>query len=142
MLVGCRLLTPAAPTERWTAELAETSVTAFLLARSDPQLPAAPLAAQGTGVYGALVDDAGGTRIWQVRQVSADVVALPISAAERAADVQFKADVVMLFEQRYCTVARATGTWRCEPWQAVRCCEQVWRLTPDGWISERPPVRQ
>jgi hypothetical protein len=143
LLAGCGLLAPGAPAERWSAELAETALAVFLMTRHDPLLPAGPLAAQGASVYGAVVDEAGGaTRVWQVRYPRAEVVSLPVAGREREAGVQFKADVVILFEQRYCTATREAGSWRCEPWQLARCCEQVWRLTRDGWASERPPARQ
>jgi hypothetical protein len=141
LLAGCGLLAPGAPAERWSAELGETALAAFLVTRHEPLLPTGPLATQGAHVYGATLDEAGGaTHVWQVRHPRADVVSLPVAGREREAGVQFKADVVIVFEQRYCTAE--ADSWRCEPWQLARCCEQVWRLTRDGWASERPPARQ
>lgn len=143
LLGGCGPLAPGAPVERWGTDLAETALAAFLVTRRDPPLPAGALTALGPDVYGLVVDEAGGPeRVWQVRHPRADVVSLPVSAREHEVGVQFKADVVIVFEQRYCMAGREAGTWRCEPWQLARCCEQVWRLTRDGWASERPPARQ
>lgn len=143
LLVGCGGRGDERDVDRWLAELGESAVTAFLQGRDDPSVPAGALSAQTLALFSGDVQDVpGGQEVWQVRHPRADAVALPLLQRDRAAAIEYKADVVIQFEQRYCAVAPSGELQRCEPWQVARCCDQVWKLSRGAWRVERPPVRQ
>ncbi len=138
--LGCTLQGGSVETDRLRADLAETAVAAFVAVPPGGAFPGRPLAFQAGGIYSA-APEAGpeGTWQWQVRYPRADILLLPLTARDRAAGVTFAADVVVLFEQRYCSwPATADQGVRCEPWQEASCCNLVWKWTPRGWRAEAP----
>ena len=142
LIVGCSL-GGGRDGERWLMEVSESAVAAFVRARDDARVPAGPLTCHTPAICSSeALPGPRGPRMWEVRQPHAEAVQVPhVSRDQQAAD-EFKADVVMLYQERWCELAASGAPTRCEPWQPARCCAQVWTMSRGEWRAEPPPARQ
>jgi hypothetical protein len=139
-LVACDLQLPGAEPDRFGSELAETATVRFVAGRAAPGVPEAPLTYQAGGVYAAPPEPGpNGPWTWHVRYPRAEATALPLTARDRADGVEFRGDVLMRFEQRYCSASAAAGReTRCESWHEATCCNAIWRWTRGAWVATPP----
>jgi hypothetical protein len=140
LFAACGLPGAGGDGERALADLQESAVSAFVLGRAEGSLPSARLEYTAGGIYSVEPSEAEASgRVWQVRQLRADTLVLPLDARDRAASVTLKADVLVRYEERYCDFAAGPGApSRCLPWQEATCCNRIWKRQRGEWIVSRP----
>lgn len=139
-VVACDLPTPAGDWDRVVADLNESAVALFVLGRAERGMPDARLEYRAGGIYSSgLLEAPDGPQVWQVRQPRADVIQLPLTARDRLARVDTRADVQVRFDQRYCRLPTdATAPVRCQAWQETICCNRIWLRSRGEWRAEMP----
>jgi hypothetical protein len=140
LLVACDVRLPWQDADPWLDDLNELAVAMFVTGRSESGLPAGRLEFRAGSIYSTEpVPGPGGLWVWQVRYPRVDAIRLPATAADRLAGIEVRADAVVRFEQRYCTLAEgANGPLRCQAWQSASCCNLVWRRSRGGWLAGSP----
>ena len=144
VLLACDLHLPGQDGDRLQAELNETAVAAFVAGPRDRTLPAGSLVFRAGGIYSSEAHSGPEMPwIWQIRYARAEIVSIPLTARDRSESVELSADVLMRFEERYCTSAPiGRGPQRCEPWQDTACCNAVWKRTKGAWAALAPRRRR
>jgi hypothetical protein len=140
LLLACGLRSGEVDWERTVADLNESAVAMFVQERSERGLPAVPLEYRAGGLYSTdALPGAEGRQVWQVREARADVIKLPLNAQDRLDRVEFKADVLVRYEERYCRLAADPGApLECQSWQESTCCNRIWKRSRGAWVAERP----
>jgi hypothetical protein len=143
VLLACDLHLPGQDGDRLRAELNETAVAAFVAGPRDRMLPNGSLLFRAGGIYSSEAHPGPETPwVWQIRHARAEILSIPLTARDRFEGVELSADVLMRFEERYCTLAPiGRGPQRCEPWQDTACCNAVWKRTRGAWVALAPRGR-
>jgi hypothetical protein len=140
LVVACDARLPWQDADPWLEELNELAVATFVTSRSESGLPAGRLEFRAGSIYSTdALTGPGGQWVWQVRYPRVDAVRLPLTAADRRAGIEVRADALVRFEQRYCTLSDgANGPLRCQAWQSISCCNLVWKRSRGGWLASAP----
>jgi len=140
LLLACDLRSGEVDWERTVAEVNESAVAMFVQERSERGLPTGPLQYRAGGLYSTdPISGPDGWQVWQVRTARADVIKLPLNAHDRLDRVEFKADVLVRYEERYCRLATdPDGPLACQSWQETTCCNRIWKRSRGAWVAERP----